>query len=203
MRSARWVGKVVWFYTPNDPDQPYGPTQPPIHWVLKQLSPSIKLTICLRHSKCVAIRLPLSMCLHGVVPSKHWFNFNFTLTKPQYTKAVLLQWFTIAPTTGGNKAERSPVLLSALCLDVSSLLITLWDIEQHNNGTKASAHHHPGTHNFSSWSSIKKYMSNCHNYPKQRKYDAHFAPILPWNLKERSSTSCTHSRYTNHTFLNA
>jgi hypothetical protein len=101
--------------------------QPPIHWVLKQLSPSIKLTIRPRHSKCVVIRPRLSVCLHGVVPSKHWFNFPFSLTKPQYTKAVLLQWFTNAPTTGGNKAERSPVLLSALRLDVSPLLITLWD----------------------------------------------------------------------------
>jgi len=63
--------------------------------------------------KCVVICPALSMCLHGVVISKHWRNFHFTLTKPQGTKAVLLQRFTIAPTTGRNKAERSSVLLSA------------------------------------------------------------------------------------------
>lgn len=116
--------------------------QPPIHRVLGQLSLSIKLTIYPRHSKCVAIRPPLSTCLHGVVLSKHWHNFPFTLTKPQYTKAVLLQQFPTAPTTGGNKAEQSPVPLSELHLDVSPVLLTLRHTEQHHKGTKASTQHH-------------------------------------------------------------
>jgi len=90
------------------------PTQPPVHWALGELSPSIEMTIYPRHSKCVAIRPTLSMCLHGAVIGKQRRNFPFTLTKPQYTTV---------PTTGSNKAARSPVLLSALCLDVSPLLL--------------------------------------------------------------------------------
>jgi hypothetical protein len=119
--------------------------QPHIHWVLGQFSPSIKLTIHPRHSKHVAIHPPLSMCLQGLTLNKHWFNFPFTLTTPHNTKAVLLQWFINMPTT--------PQFCSQHYDSTSPLLLTLWDKKYHNNGTKASAYHHPLTPQ-SSWHTL-------------------------------------------------